>query len=141
MCCASNRFRKFASFFRKSKDDGKQIALASSSNEDEVEEYKKIANIEDLVEKSTSADDAEESKPAPDIFQAALNLLGNPAPETVLVIGDTPYDAEAATKANLKIIGVLCCGFSEMDLRDKGCVAIYQDPSDLLQNYEKVIFL
>ena len=141
MCCASNRFRKFASFFRKSKDDGKQIALASSSNEDEVEEYKKIANIEDLVEKSTSADDAEESKPAPDIFQAALNLLGNPAPETVLVIGDTPYDAEAATEANLKIIGVLSGGFSETDLRDKGCVAIYQDPSDLLQNYEKVIFL
>jgi len=134
-------FPKVRELFQKIKADGKKIVLASSSNEDEVEEYKKIANIEDLVEKSTSADDAEESKPEPDIFQAALKLLGNPAPETVLVIGDTPYDAEAATEANLKIIGVLCGGFSETDLREKGCVEIYQDPSDLLQNYEKVISL
>jgi len=134
-------FPKVRELFQKIKAGGKQIALASSSNKEEVEAYKKIANIEDLVEKSTSADDAEESKPEPDIFQAALKLLGNPAPETVLVVGDTPYDAEAATKANLKIIGVLCGGFSEMDLRDKGCVAIYQDPADLLQNYKKIISL
>ncbi len=134
-------FPKVRELFRRIKADGKKVALASSSNEDEVEEYKKIANIEDLVEKSTSADDAKESKPEPDIFEAALKLLGNPAPEAVLIIGDTPYDAEAAAKANLKIIGVLSGGFSETDLRDKGCVAIYQDPADLLENYEKVIFL
>ena len=132
-------FPKVRELFRRIKDDGKRIALASSSNEDEVEEYKKIANIEDLVEKSTSADDAEESKPEPDIFQAALKLLGNPAPETVLVVGDTPYDAEAATKANLKIIGVLCGGFSETDLRENGCLEIYENPIDLLKNYKKIV--
>ena len=130
-------FPKVRELFQKIKDDGKKIALASSSNEDEVAAYKKIADIEDLVEKSTSADDAEASKPEPDIFQAALKLLGNPAPETVLVIGDTPYDAEAATKAKLKIVGVLCGEFSETDLREKGCAAIYQDPANLLENYEK----
>ncbi|MBA4123116.1 MAG: HAD family hydrolase [Acidobacteria bacterium] len=131
-------FPKVRELFQKIKDDGKKVALASSSNEDEVEEYKKIADIEDLVEKSTSADDAEESKPEPDIFEAALKLLGNPAPETVLVIGDTPYDAEAAAKAKLKIIGVLCGGFAEKNLREKGCAAIYQNPADLLENYEKL---
>jgi len=131
-------FPKVRELFQKIKADGKKIALASSANEDEVEAYKKIANIEDIAEKSTSADDAEESKPEPDIFEAALKLLGNPAPETVLVVGDTPYDAEAATKAKLKIIGVLCGGFSGKDLRDKGCATIYQDPLDLLENYEKI---
>ena len=132
-------FPKVRELFEKIKADGKKIALASSANEDEVEAYKKIANIEDLVEKSTSADDAEKSKPEPDIFEAALKLLGNPAPANVLVVGDTPYDAEAATKANLKIIGVLCGGFPEKDLREKGCAAIYQNPADLLENYENII--
>lgn len=127
--------------FQKIKNDGKRIALASSANKDEVEEYKKIAKVEDLVEKSTSSDDAERSKPEPDIFQAALKLLNNPAPETLLVIGDTPYDAEAAAKAKLKIVGVLCGGFAERDLREKGCAAIYQDAADLLENYQKIISL
>jgi HAD superfamily hydrolase (TIGR01509 family) len=134
-------FPKVRELFRRIKDGGGRIALASSSNEDEVEAYKKIANIADLVEKSTSADDAEKSKPAPDIFQAALKLLGNPAPENVLVVGDTPYDAEAARAAKLKIVGVLCGKFAERDLREKGCVEIYQDPADLLENYRKIISL
>jgi HAD superfamily hydrolase (TIGR01549 family) len=127
--------------FQKIKDDGKRIALASSANEDEVAAYQKIADIEDLIEKSTSADDAVASKPEPDIFQAALKLLGNPAPETVLVVGDTPYDAEAATKAKLKIIGVLCGDFPEKDLRAKGCLEIYRNPAELLENYEKIVLL
>ncbi len=132
-------FPKVRELFRRIKADGKRIALASSSEEDEVEEYKKIANIEDLVEKSTSADDAKESKPEPDIFEAALKLLGNPAPETILVVGDTPYDAEAAIKAELKIVGVLCGGFPETDLRKNGCLEIYENPADLLKYYEKIV--
>lgn len=134
-------FAKVRELFQKIKDDGKRIALASSANESEVEAYKKIANIGDLVEKTTSADDAEKSKPEPDIFRAALNLLENPAPETVLIVGDSPYDAEAATKAKLKIIGVLCGDFAETDLREKGCLKIYQNPADLLDNYQEIIAL
>lgn len=125
--------------FERIKTDGIKIALASSANEDEVKDYKKIADIEDLVEKETSADDAEKSKPEPDIFQAALKLLKNPAPEKVLVVGDTPYDAEAAKKAGLPIIGVLCGGFAEEDLRKAGCFEIYKNPADILKNYNKLI--
>ena len=132
-------FPKVRELFQKIKTGGGKIALASSAKDEEVEEYKKIADIEDLVEKSTSSDDAKDSKPEPDIFQAALKLLGNPDLENVLVVGDTPYDAEAAAKANLKIVGVLCGGFPEKDLRDKGCVEIYQSPADLLENYQKLL--
>jgi len=134
-------FPKVRELFERIKADNIKIALASSANEDEVEAYKKIANIEDLVEKTTSADDAKASKPEPDIFQAALKLLGNPKPETVLVVGDTPYDAEAATKANLKTIGVLCGGFPKTDLEEAGCIAIYENPANLLANYEEIISL
>ncbi len=128
-------FPQVRELFERIKKDGVKIALASSANADEVAEYKKIANIEDLVERETSADDAEKSKPEPDIFKAALKLLGNLAPKNVVVVGDTPYDAEAAKKAGIKSIGVLCGGFAEKDLRAAGCAEIYENPADLLENY------
>ena len=130
-------FAKVREIFEKIRADGKKIALASSSKKDEVKEYEKIANIEDLVEHETSSDDAEKSKPEPDIFQAALKLLGNPQPSEVVVVGDTPYDAEAAKKAGIKIIGVLCGGFSKETLEKAGCAEIYKNPADLLANYEQ----
>jgi HAD superfamily hydrolase (TIGR01509 family) len=127
-------FTEVRELFKKLKANGKKLALASSSKKDEVEEYKKIANIEDLVEKETSTDDAESSKPEPDIFEAALKLLGNPEKDEVIVVGDTPYDAEAANKAGIKTIGVLCGGFPKEELEKAGCVEIYKDPADLLAN-------
>lgn len=116
--------------------DGKQVALASSAKGNELAAYKRIAQIADLIEEEASADDAERSKPHPDIFAAALEKLGRPAPAEVIVVGDTPYDAEAAGKLGLQTIGLLCGGFPETQLRRAGCSAIYQDPADLLAHYE-----
>lgn len=129
-------FSKVRELFQRILKDDKKIALASSSNKEEVENYKKIANVADLIKAETSADDANRSKPYPDIFQAALNKLGDIPPENIVVIGDTPYDAQAAAKTNLKTIGVLSGGFPEKDLRQAGCTAIYKDAADLLENYE-----
>ena len=122
--------------FQRIKDDGKQIVLASSAKADELEAYKKIARIDDLIESETSSDDADRSKPYPDIFQAALARLKSIAPENAVVIGDTPYDAEAAFRANLKMIGLLCGGWTAEELRGAGCVAIYRDAEDLLLQYD-----
>ncbi|HYE64007.1 MAG TPA: HAD family hydrolase [Pyrinomonadaceae bacterium] len=125
--------------FERIKADGKRIALASSAKEDELGTYKKIAQIEDLVEGETSADDADKSKPHPDIFKAALDQLDDIEPHEVIVIGDTPYDAEAAGKLRLRTIGVLCGGFPEEELNAAGCIAIYRDPGDLLAHYDDSI--
>jgi HAD superfamily hydrolase (TIGR01509 family) len=125
--------------FLRIKEDGKRIALASSAKEDELKTYKKLAQIEDLVEEETSADDADKSKPHPDIFAAALKQLGGLASSEAIVIGDTPYDAEAAGKLRLRTIGVLCGGFPEAELDAAGCMAIYEDPADLLARYEATI--
>ncbi len=122
--------------FERVRREGQRIALASSAKEEELGTYKKLARVEDLVEEETSADDAEKSKPHPDIFEAALAQLGDVTPEEVIVVGDTPYDAEAAGKAGLVTVGFLCGGFPEEDLRAAGCIRIYRDPSDLLANYE-----
>lgn len=115
--------------------DGKRIALASSAKPEELEYFKELLGIEDFLEAETDSDDAEKSKPHPDIFAAALKKLGSPAPEKVVVVGDAPYDAIAARKLGLPTIGLLSGGFDEEWLRREGCTEIYQDPADLLKNY------
>jgi HAD superfamily hydrolase (TIGR01509 family) len=128
-------FPDVAALFRRIRDAGQRIALASSAKGDELAVYKKLAGITDLVDEETSSDDADKSKPDPDIFVAALERL-KLRPQQAIVVGDTPYDAEAAGKAGLKTIGVLCGGFPEAELRAAGCIAIYRDPADLLAHYE-----
>jgi HAD superfamily hydrolase (TIGR01549 family) len=129
-------FPKVRELFERLTRDGKRVVLASSGSRDEVEEYKRIAGIADLIEDDTSSDDAERSKPHPDIFLAALEKLGDVDKAAVVVVGDTPYDAEAAGKAGLRTVGVLCGGFPADALRAAGCVELYRDPADLLARYE-----
>ncbi|MBV8773209.1 MAG: HAD family hydrolase [Deltaproteobacteria bacterium] len=95
--------------------------------------------VEDLVEAETSSDDAERSKPHPDIFKEAIKRL-DVTPEEAIVIGDTPYDAEAAAKAGLSTIGLLCGGWPGEELRNAGCIAIYKDPADLFMAYDQSPF-
>jgi HAD superfamily hydrolase (TIGR01549 family) len=116
--------------------DGKDIVLASSAKAEELQTYKKITGIEDLLHAQTSSGDAEKSKPHPDIFIAAMRKLEGIDTGEVLVVGDTPYDAEAAAKAGLKTVGFLCGGWSEAELRQAGCIAVYRDPADLLARYD-----
>jgi len=122
--------------FQRLIQDGKKIALASSAKQAEVETYKEVADIVDLLDVETSSDDAEKSKPHPDIFQAALAKFGGLDPNDAIVVGDTPYDAQAAMKAGIRSVGLLCGGWSEADLRAAGCIAVYRDPADLLSRYE-----
>jgi HAD superfamily hydrolase (TIGR01549 family) len=116
--------------------DGRKIALASSAKQNELDFYKRVARIEDLVDEQTSSDDAERSKPYPDIFEAAVARLGGLPREEVLAVGDTPYDAQAAGKAGLRTVGVLSGGFCEASLREGGCFVVYESPADLLARYD-----
>jgi HAD superfamily hydrolase (TIGR01509 family) len=129
-------FPKVRELFERLKADGKRLALASSATGPELDEYKRILGVADLLDAHTSADDADRSKPDPDIFLAALERLGNPDRSRTVAVGDTPYDAEAGTRAGLQVIGVTCGGWPELDLRSAGCLAVYRDPADLLANYD-----
>jgi HAD superfamily hydrolase (TIGR01509 family) len=120
--------------FQRLRADGKRVALASSAKKDEIVAYQKIADIEDLVNVTTSADDVERSKPHPDIFQIALRRLAL-SPAEAVVVGDTSYDAEAASRAGIGgTIGLLCGGASPERLREAGCREIYGNPADLLDH-------
>lgn len=94
---------------------GVKIAFASSSNPDEVEYYVELLGVEDLLEGTTSKEDAKFSKPSPEIFQAALERV-NGDPARTLVVGDTPYDILAAHRMGAAIAAVRCGGFTEQSL-------------------------
>jgi HAD superfamily hydrolase (TIGR01509 family) len=123
-------FSMVPNLLRGVRDAGTQIAIASSAKKDEVEKYLDIAGLTELVDLATSSDDVEESKPAPDIFEVVLNKL-KIGPGAAIAVGDTPYDAMAAGRANIATIGVLCGGFTERSLREAGCAEIYPGPGAL----------
>ncbi len=129
-------FSAVPDLMRRLRAAGTKVAVASSAKQSELEVYLGIARIEDLIDAATSSEDAKESKPAPDIFQVALQKLGIAGADAV-AIGDTPYDAEAAGKAGIRTIGVLCGGFTEAALRDGGCIAVYPGIGALLVGFDR----
>jgi HAD superfamily hydrolase (TIGR01509 family) len=120
----------------RAKQDGLTVALATSANPEELDHYVELLDAKDLVDVTTSKGDVEATKPAPDIFAAAIEKAGV-APEQALVIGDTPYDVLAAKRAGAEAIGLLSGGFKEEDLRAAGAVAVYRDAADLLEKWDQ----
>lgn len=110
------------------REGGLKLAVASSAKEEELQPLLERAGVADLIEHKASSGDAESSKPDPDIVQAALRRLGLPKGEVVM-IGDTPYDAEAATRAGIPMIAFRCGGWDDEAL--KGAREIYDGPADL----------
>ena len=129
-------FPKVPQLFERIRADRIKIFLGSSAKSEELQTYKKIAGIEGLIDGETSSEDAEKSKPHPDVFQAAMAKLEGIHTSEVVVVGDSPYDAEAAGKIGLRTIGFRSGGFAEAKLRDAGCIAIYDGPADLLARYD-----
>lgn len=119
------------------KRDGYVLVVATSANADDVEGLLKRAKVDDLIERATSAEEVDASKPSPDVVHAALDEAGV-GPEEAVMIGDTPYDVEAATRAGVQIIAVRTGGWEADDL--EGAIAVYDDPADLLRNYEDTPF-
>jgi phosphoglycolate phosphatase-like HAD superfamily hydrolase len=131
-------FSAVPDLLRRVRAAGLLVAIGSSAKKDELEKYLDIAGIAGLVDATTSSDDVEESKPAPDIFEAALGKLEIAGSDAV-AIGDTPYDASAAGKAGIAAIGVLCGGFTEESLRGAGCAEVYPGPAALWALFDECL--
>ena len=119
------------------KDDGFELIVATSAGGNELNDLLEVAGVADLMQVKTSSSDAEDSKPDPDIVQAAVRKSGF-KPDELLMLGDTPYDVLAATGANVKLVGLLCGGWTMEEL--SGAIAIYDDPADLLRWYDRSPF-
>lgn len=110
--------------------------VASSANAQELEALLAVAQVKDLLPLRTGADDADASKPEPDIIQAALERAGA-KPEEALMVGDTPYDREAAQRAGVGFIGVRSGGWDDAGLR--GALAVYRDVSQLATELDRAL--
>ena len=117
-----------------------RIVLASSASEEEVKFHLDLIGAADLVHAFTSKDDVESSKPCPDIFAAALAKAGIASPAEARVVGDSPWDVKAATRAGVPAIGFLSGGFPEEELRAEGAIACYRGARHLLAEYESSPF-
>lgn len=123
-----------AELLRRCHDAGLVVALASSSPEDELAELRKVIDADDAIDAATTADDAEKSKPEPDIFLAAMDRAGVD-PERALVVGDSVWDIEAARSAGIGCIGVETGGFSQHELSEKGARQVYRDVDELWRQF------
>lgn len=113
--------------------DGYTLVVATSASTEDMDALLEQAGIADLVEKRTSSSDADESKPDPDIVQAALKSAGA-RPDEALMLGDTPYDVQASGRAGVRCVALRCGGWGDEALG--GAVAVYDDPADLLARYD-----
>ena len=113
------------------KERGYAVVAASSASRKDLKALLAVAQVDALMDDATSSDDAEDSKPDPDIVHAALMKV-KASPSAAVMIGDTPYDIEAARRAGVQTIAFRCGGWPDVDL--KGAIAIYDGPLDLL-NY------
>jgi len=116
------------------KQEGLMLIAASSAKQEELDELLKVAEVEGLIDAVTTSSDAESSKPEPDIIKIALQK-GGLQPDEVVLLGDTPYDIEAARKAGVRTIALRSGGFPDDQLKD--AIAIYDDPADVLAHYDQ----
>lgn len=129
-------FPDVRALFERVRSEGLDIVLASSGTAEEVAHHLKLLNAEDLVKSSTTADDAEHSKPNPDIFAAALRKLPGVSAAEAVVIGDSPFDMQAAGALGIDTIGFRCGGFPDEVLSSAGCKELYENAADLLARFE-----
>lgn len=132
-------FPEVRELFQRIHDDNKRIVLASSGKKRDTKYYVDLLKVGDLIDGCVSGDDARSSKPAPDIFSASLEKLGDVSAVHAVTVGDTRFDVEAAKKADLKTIAFLCGGTPESVLRQAGAIAVYRDPADFLAHYDRLL--
>lgn len=119
---------------------GLSIALASSANRVEIERYIAMMGIAPLISAITTASDVTRTKPDPDLFIASLEKL-EVTPREAFVVGDTPYDVQAASRAGLPTIGVLSGGLAQATLEAAGAFMVLSDVGELAARLDEVIKL
>jgi phosphoglycolate phosphatase-like HAD superfamily hydrolase len=116
------------------KSDGLKLVVATSASGNELEALLDVAGVSDLMGPRESASEARESKPDPDIVQAAVRA-SRIKPEDLIMLGDTPYDVQASIGAHVNLVALLSGGWTALEL--SGATAIYDDPADLLRWYDQ----
>lgn len=128
-------FDQAADLLRRTKSEGLSVVLATSASKHDASLLRAAIEADDVIDHVTTNDDAETSKPEPDIVRAALDGTGLSAAEC-LFVGDTVWDVKAARRAGMDCVCVLSGGVAEADLVQAGAVAIYDSVADLLRDFD-----
>jgi HAD superfamily hydrolase (TIGR01549 family) len=120
------------------KERGRRVFLASSAPQDELDHYLDLLDARELVDGWTTDDDVEATKPEPDLVKAAREKAGG---GDAVMVGDTPWDIEAARKAGLETATVITGGFSEQELREAGAAAVYDSLVELRRHLDQPPFV
>lgn len=127
-------FPDVRALFERMRDNGLSLFVATSAKPEDLKPLLRIANVTDMLSGEASKEDAEHSKPDPDIIDAAIAKSGRPR-DSLIMIGDTPYDIDAAGRAGLRSIAFRCGGWGDDKL--SGAAQIYDGPWDMLDNYKR----
>jgi HAD superfamily hydrolase (TIGR01549 family) len=120
------------------KERGLTVVLASSSPQDELDHYLDLLDARELLDAWTTKDDVDATKPDPDLVAAALEKAGT---DDAVMVGDTPWDIEAAHKADVETICLMTGGWSKQELLDAGAMAVYESIEELRGNLDKIAVL
>jgi HAD superfamily hydrolase (TIGR01549 family) len=118
------------------RERGLEVVLASSSIPEHAEHALRLLDASERADAWTTAEDADEAKPHPELLEKALERVGG---SRAVMVGDATWDVEAASRADIPTIGLLSGGISEQELRDAGAVAVYADPADLLAHLDEAL--
>jgi len=128
-------FHQVPELIREVAGRGVRVVYCTSGSPEDISDFRDKIGCDDVISGVVDSGDVEQSKPAPDIVVAALAEVGV-APENAVMIGDTVYDVRAAAAAGVPCIGLMCGGIGERELQEAGAVAVYGNPSELLQDLE-----
>lgn len=131
---SARAFPGAAELLRRAHEAHLVVIVASSAPRDELAAMLDIIGAADAIDATTSADDAAASKPAPDVFRAAI-AAGSIDPHRCVVVGDSIWDVQAARAASLPCVGVETGGFSAHELREEGALYVYRDVAELLGQF------
>ena len=119
------------------REAGHQVVLASSAKADEVDHYLDLLDARELVDGWTTSADVEATKPEPDLVNAALQRAGSTDGNEAVMVGDTTWDVQAASRAGVQTIAVVTGGFSEQELRDAGAIHVFESVAELEQRLDE----
>ena len=119
------------------RDSGHVTVLASSAKGGEVDHYLDLLDARELVDGWTTSEDVEATKPAPDLVRAALKRAGQGDDALAVMVGDTPWDIEAARAAGVSTLAVVTGGFSAQELRDAGAWDVFESVAELEARLEE----
>jgi HAD superfamily hydrolase (TIGR01549 family) len=129
-------FHQVPELIRTCAERGTKVVYCTSGAPEDIDDFRAKIGCDDVISGVVNSSDVEQSKPAPDIVRAALDAVGV-APENAVMLGDTVYDVRAANAAGVACIGLMCGGIGERELQEAGAVAVYGNPSELLQDLEQ----